>query len=575
MTADPVSTVTFLRNVPVLSDLPDALLDDLSGQVRELSVPAGEWILREGEAADSLFIIRSGRVDVVDEQPPETLIRGLRRGEVLGELALLRRAPRSASARARRDTELLELTREAFEALIQGAPDFALGLVRTIGAQLAASRTPVVQASPPRTIAVVGLDPAAPATELTAQLADALERHGSVARLAGGDMAAIDQAVDTADRVILAGGSDPSDPWTALCVREADLILAVTSGHPSRPWLDQAKSLGGCELLVMGPRLDPGVLEALAPRDTQVISEPGRLGDALAATARRLAGRSLGVVLSGGGARAFAHLGVLEELQSAGLHFDRIGGVSLGSLVAGAFAAGFDPDYIKDAFQRNFVASNPTNDYGPPVFSIIRGAKTRKLMHEEFGDRLIEALPMRFFCVSCDLVWREAVVHRTGLLADAVYSSLAIPGVFPPVATAEGRLLVDGGVLNNLPVEIMALAGEGPVIAVDVAVNVRGAQARREERPRLAGLTRAARRVLTGSEATIPHLGETIVRSITVGSSDTAAAARTHADLVITPDVEGIALMDWKAIDRSREIGRQAARAALEAAPDLHRELAI
>jgi NTE family protein len=575
MTADPVSTVTFLRNVPVLSELPEELLDDLSGQVRELSVPAGEWILREGEAADSLFIIRSGRVDVIDEQPPETLIRGLRRGEVLGELALLRRAPRSASARARRDTELLELTREAFEALIQGAPDFALGLVRTIGAQLAASRTPVSNATPPRTIAVVGLDPAAPATELAAQLADALKRHGSVARLDGGEMPAIDQAVDAADRVILAGGSDPSDPWTALCVREADLILPVTSGSPSRPWLDRAKSLSGCELLVLGPKIDPGVLEALAPRETQVISEPGRLGDALAATARRLAGRSLGVVLSGGGARAFAHLGALEELQSAGLRFDRIGGVSLGALVAAAFAAGFDPDYIKDQFQRGFVATNPTNDYGPPVFSIIRGAKTRRGIHQEFGDRLIEELPTRFFCVSCDLAAREPVVHRTGLLADAVYSSLAIPGVFPPVATTEGRLLVDGGVLNNLPVETMARTGEGPVIAVDVAVNFGGTQTRRDERPRLAGVTRVMRRVLTGSEATIPHLGETIVRAVMVGSSDTAAAARTHADLVITPDMGGIALMDWKAIDRSREIGRRAARAALEGAPDLHRELAM
>jgi NTE family protein len=575
MTADPVSTVTFLRNVPVLSELPEELLDDLSGQVRELSVPAGEWILREGEAADSLFIIRSGRVDVIDEQPPETLIRGLRRGEVLGELALLRRAPRSASARARRDTELLELTREAFEALIQGAPDFALGLVRTIGAQLAASRTPVSNATPPRTIAVVGLDPAAPATELALQLADALKRHGSVARLDGGEMPAIDQAVDAADRVILAGGSDPSDPWTALCVREADLILPVTSGSPSRPWLDRAKSLSGCELLVLGPKIDPGVLEALAPRETQVISEPGRLGDALAATARRLAGRSLGVVLSGGGARAFAHLGALEELQSAGLRFDRIGGVSLGALVAAAFAAGFDPDYIKDQFQRGFVATNPTNDYSTPVFSIIRGAKTRRGIHQEFGDRLIEELPTRFFCVSCDLAAREPVVHRTGLLADAVYSSLAIPGVFPPVATTEGRLLVDGGVLNNLPVETMARTGEGPVIAVDVAVNFGGTQTRRDERPRLAGVTRVMRRVLTGSEATIPHLGETIVRAVMVGSSDTAAAARTHADLVITPDMGGIALMDWKAIDRSREIGRRAARVALEGAPDLHRELAM
>jgi NTE family protein len=156
-----------------------------------------------------------------------------------------------------------------------------------------------------------------------------------------------------------------------------------------------------------------------------------------------------------------------------------------------------------------------------------------------------------------------------------VYSSLAIPGVFPPVATDGGRLLVDGGVLDNLPVETMARTGEGPVIAVDVGVGVRGAPTPRAQRRRAAQLSRSMRRFLTGNEAQIPRLGETIVRTVMVGSSDTAAAARTHADLVITPDVEGIALMDWKAIDRSRELGRQAARAALEAAPDLHRALTI
>src|SRR5581483_10753607 len=114
----------FLRNVPVLAGLSDELLDRLATEVSAVHVAAGEWILREGDAADSLYIIRSGRVEVVAEGPPETLIRVLRRGEVLGELALLRQGTRSASARARRDIELLELQRSAFEGLIQTAPSF-------------------------------------------------------------------------------------------------------------------------------------------------------------------------------------------------------------------------------------------------------------------------------------------------------------------------------------------------------------------------------------------------------------------------------------------------------------------
>ena len=95
-------------------------------------------------------------------------------------------------------------------------------------------------------------------------------------------------------------------------------------------------------------------------------------------------------------------------------------------------------------------------------------SRLRRLLHDALGDRRIEQLPMRFFCLSCDLIAREAVLHRTGPVADAVYASAAIPGVFPPVATTDGRLLVDGGVLDNLPVATMARTGEGPVIAVDV-----------------------------------------------------------------------------------------------------------
>ncbi len=246
--------------------------------------------------------------------------------------------------------------------------------------------------------------------------------------------------------------------------------------------------------------------------------------------------------------------------------------MSLGSLVAAWTAMEVDPDAVYEIFERGFVATNPTSDYAVPAFSLIRGAKTRRLLHEAFGARRIEELPLRFFCLSCDLVAPEAVVHRTGPVVDAVYPSLAIPGVFPPVATSDGRLLVDGGVLDNLPVATMAGTGEGPVIAVDVTGRV--GQFKRPPRPGVARLGRPVRRALTGSEAEIPRLGETMMRTIGVGSIDTVAAARLHADLVISPRVDGVGLMDWGAIAQVRELGRAAAREALAAHPDLSTRLA-
>jgi NTE family protein len=567
-----IRTAAFLRNVPVLAGLSGELLERLAGEVTEIEVRAGSWILREGESASSVFIVRSGRVEIVDEGPPEALIRVLGRGEVLGELALLREGTRSMSARARRDTRLIELGRASFETLIQETPSFALGLTRALGAQLAASRTPVAAATPPQTIAVVGLDQSVAVPEVAERLADTLALHGSVARLDAGELGTIDRAERDAERVVLQGAPDPAQEWTALCLREAHLVLAVTGGSPEPEWMRQATALHGCELLVFGPRVPGAVISELQPREVQVVAETERRPVALEATARRLAGRALGTVLSGGGARAFAHLGVIEELRAAGLVFDRVAGVSLGSLVAAATAMGLEPAAAYEAFARDFVAANPTSDFTIPAFSLLRGAKARRLLEEDIGDRRIEELPLRFFCLSCDLVAREPVVHRTGPLADAVWASVAIPGVFPPVATTDGQLLVDGGVLDNLPVATMARTGEGPVIAVDVTGRM-GPFAR-PRRQGLERLGRPLRRALTGSEAPVPRLGETLVRTLTVGSIDTIAAARLHADLVITPAVEGIGLMEWGALPRVRELGRAAARQMLAADPDLPKRLA-
>ncbi len=554
-----------LRGVPVFTGLSGENRDRLAALGTNVELAAGDWLLREGEEADVMYVIRSGRLDVLVEGPPETLVRTLRRGDVVGELALLHAGRRTASVRARRDSELLELSRSQFEELVRREPGFALGLTRALGAQLAASRTPIASASPPRTIAVVRLDAGAPGSEAVERFASGLAQAGRLARLdpsRGTEaelLGVIERAEREAERVLLVSGT-ADEAWTKLCLREADLIVALTSGEPDGGWRVHSAALQGCELLVAG-RPSPGLISSLHPREAQVISDPGKLPRALDRTARRLAGRAVGVVLSGGGARAFAHLGVLEELCAAGLVIDRIGGVSLGAVVAAGIATGADPDAVYRIFRESFEKTNPTADYAVPAYALLRGGRVRRMLAQSFGDLRIEELPIRFFCLSCDLVTREAVEHRSGPLHEAVYASLAIPALFPPMAAPDGGVLVDGGVLDNLPVAAMARSGEGPVIASDVTGRV--GSFRRAGRPRLVRLAGRARRALTGTESELPRLGETIVRAVTVGSIDTVAAARQHADLVISPEVDGVGLTDWKRLDAVREMGRKAAQAAL------------
>ena len=568
MTATDHRLAGFLADVPVLSSLPPAARERLAGRSQTVRVSAGDWLFREGEEADCAYVVRTGRLDVVAEGRGDEVLLTVRRGGVLGELALLRAERRAASVRARRDAELIELRRATFEELLEDEPGFALALTRSLADQLARSRAPAATDAVPVTIGVLALDGGA-AAAVAERLAEGLRRAGSLAQFGPSDAATeelprtLAHAEREHDRVLMVGGEEGgADPWTDFVAREADLVVAVGSRLPPR---SRFGPLRGCELMLSGPARDYDALTELAPRNVSAALSGDALLESADMLARRLTGRAPGLVLSGGGARAFAHLGVLEELSDAGIRFDQVSGVSLGSVVAGAVAMGIDPPTIYDRFTQEFVHRNPSNDYTVPAIAVLRGRKVRRTLEEVFGDTRIEELRTRFSCLSCDLVGRRAVVHSTGLLREAIYASLAIPGVFPPVVPGPGRLLVDGGVLNNLPVERMARAREGPVVASDVtARDGRWADARRTGRYWLAG---PMRRLLTGDDVPVPRLAETLFRTFTLGSSDTALAASSHADLVVLPEVDGIGLMDWKALPRVREAGRAATRAALAAAP--------
>jgi NTE family protein len=563
----PPSDTGALAGASFLVGLPEESLARLRDQAESVRLKAGEWLFHEGDEADCAYVVRAGRVDVVSEG---RIIRTARHGAVIGELALLTGGRRTASVRAQRGCELWRVRREEFDQLIMADRVSALALCRVLGSKLAEHRSPVTGHSPPRTIAIVALDADLTSDEIATRLATELARSGETTLIGpgqvgvDGDHVAAVQRAEAASRwVVLSAGSGPGDGWTEACLAEADRIVAVSRGAPTPQWIEHAPILHGCELLILGRSVADPLLRGLAPGALQTLPDESAVRRSLELAARRLAGRAVGVVFSGGGARAFAHLGVVQELRACGVRIDRVGGVSMGALVAGAVGAEWDDDAIFQRFHRYFVERNPTGDYTLPAFSLIRGMRTRRLLAEAFGDTTIESLPVRFFCLSADLNSRSPVVHRTGPLAEAVFSSLAVPGVYPPVPTPDGRLLVDGGILDNLPVETMAADAEGPVIGVDVT---RTAIWRpRHERP---SLRARARRLISGQDTALPRLGETLLQTLALASNDTVTAARRHADVVITPAVERVGLLDWNQLSQMRELGRNAVRQLLERDPD-------
>jgi predicted acylesterase/phospholipase RssA len=443
-----------------------------------------------------------------------------------------------------RDSELLELDAEVFHSLLERDSGLAVAVARVLAAQLQDSGGLTAPSPRPAVISIRALGPTVPVTEHALGLAGALERFGTVETLAGGESgeahaATLDRAEREHDYVLLLD-SGGDDAWTGFCSRQADRYV-VLAGPGAE---DASGAPAGADLVLVEPlpaaRL-VALLDNLSPR-THHHLEPDAPGASIARTARRLVGRALGVVLSGGGARGYAHIGALAAMREAGFEIDRIGGCSIGAFIGGMHASGLDPEEMRTRCREELVRRSPFNDYTLPRVSLIRSRKAARMLERVFGETLVEELPVSLFTVSADLLGSRTIVHRSGLLLEAVGASMAIPGLVAPLSRP-GRLLVDGGVLNNLPVDVMAADDEGPIVAVDVI--------------------RRMSDVESSTLPPVPSIMETLSRATVLGSVERAERNRHLADLLVTPDVQDVAMREFSALDRTAQAGLDAMRAAL------------
>ena len=188
--------------------------------------------------------------------------------------------------------------------------------------------------------------------------------------------------------------------------------------------------------------------------------------------------QTLGLALAGGGARGFAHIGVLKVFEQHGIEVDYLCGSSMGGLVGALYAAGISPSEMEDIvlsmrsrrqLLRLIDLTLPTQHHLRGMFS---GQKVRSFLANLLGDiHLFSDLRLPLAVTAVDLVTANEVVLEEGPLLEALMATSAVPGVFEPVER-DGMELVDGGVLNNLPVDLARKQGADRVIAVDVAVKV-------------------------------------------------------------------------------------------------------
>jgi NTE family protein len=575
------------------------VLDEIEQELVLLSYPSGTTLIRQGDTGDCLYVIVSGRVQVlVGPRGHERVIDELAAGHAFGEMAVLTGEPRRATIRAIRDTQAARLTEAAFDRLVQKRPREILRacsrtLVDRFSGQFARS---VQQRTRLSTIAVLPLHGGVPLDDVCqrltaslatlnrttwlsrAQVARALDRpdfsEGDDADADGARLAAWLSEQEFAARYCVYQCDSSFTRWTTRCLRQADHLLLVAYADRQSEVTSIEPELAAAGYSVARHQRSLLLLqrdEATIPSGTRgwlSTVEVQRHFHVRASmppdyqrVARLLTGNAVGLVLGGGGARGFAHLGVIRALRDAGIPIDAVGGTSAGALFGAQIALGWDNDTMQ---RKTAAVVRSLIDRTLPLVSLATGRRFARALQDAFGDCLIEDLWLPLFTISSNLTRAEVKVHDRGLLWFGVLASNNAPVVYPPLVSG-GDLHVDGSLLNNVPVDVMSrqLQG-GTVIAVDLTPPVD-----LESTPYY-GLGLSGWKVLYrklnpfGAPIQVPSMMNLLGRAATLGSvAHQRPLISELADLVLRPPIREFAVTDHHLGDQIAELGYHYAREQL------------
>ena len=587
-----------LRVSSLLENIDESVLQDLLDLLEITLLPSSKILVREGEESDSLYIVINGRLRVVryQEDGSENALLELGRGETVGEVGLITGEKRSATVYAVRDTVLARLSKAAFNQLSAKHPQammqqFAATVITRMQGQI---RGTVRATKHVANLAFVPLSSDVPLKSLlktlteqlgqrdpalyldSVALADALNQD-DIAQIKSDDPANINivswlAEQETQYRYIIYEADDSFSSWTQRCLRQADHIILVANANtsPSLTAIENeianfrtSQNPEALSLVLLHPpnTVQPkGTTHWLAPRQVghHYHIKQDSAAD-IARLARLLTGQGIGLVLSGGGARGYAHIGAYRALREAGIPIDLIGGTSQGGFMACEFAMGWDIDTI---MAHNKASLKHKFDYTFPITALMAGGEMSDIVQEIFGDIALEDMWLPCFCTTTNLSTAKLIIHTQGPAWKYTRATTSLPGVLPPVMD-EGNMLIDGGLLNNLPIDIMRQRSDvGVVFASDVSAPGRGSQASKAPyETRLSGWQVLWRRLNPFAKPMkIPSMGEIMMQIAVLSNRQTSSETRNLADFYMRLPVKGHGMLDFEALEVIVSKGYEAAQ---------------
>lgn len=596
----------------LFGQLEQAALHDLQEKLEWRRLDCGQVLFHQGDPGEAMYIVVQGRLRfAVEEAAGPRDLGEVGAGESIGEFALLAEsgAPeslRSATVYATRLTDLVVITRPVFESLLCQHPQALLKLTRRIIRRELRLSQSVLPGAGALVITLLPVQPAQPLGDFAHQFVDAFASQGSsllldascFEQMYGKPEAAqtpldhptslvINAWLDERERqhqVVIYEASpalEPSGeltPWAQRCMEDADLILLVGEGGADpalglvEKALPAAQTRARLELVLLHPagcQLPTGTPAWLKPRRAGAFPIQAhhhvRLGHPadFRRLRRRVSGRPIGLALGGGGARGWAHIGVLRALQEAGLEVDLVGGASMGAIIAAGYALDWP---IERMIELAAQFSNPKKllDYTFPYAAVTSTRRITNLLRGLIGEVEIEDAWRPYFCVSANLTLGREQPHFSGTLWKAVRASMAFPAVFAPMLD-EGCVLIDGGAANNVPVDRMReVCPTGTVIGVNLLTSS-PTTGPYDFGPHLSGWQALLGRIFPfARQVKAPNLLDIVAGVVYSNNCYRLNEVQDCADLLIQVPVEAYGLLEFDKYAQVIELGYQAGVEALE-----------
>lgn len=553
------------------------LINKLSEKGELITAASQYKVINQGEFTKDVYLLLAGRLNVIyaNEYGDINILNTISCGEFFGEMSLLMDTQRSTSIVCSRESLLLKYTEDVFKQFLETDIELLGFINKTLIKRLAETNANKTQRFNYKHISIIFNNQSSTNDNVIAELYTQMSLYGKthlidIQKMIAEKVWAVedDKSDNLArlfkylyqkqyeyDYVLLREDYNNLD-WNNAIIGQSDKLIYFNYGDINQNnkgsiykdlKIDKTEvtyNLSEMERIQYSPIYTGETVPLIHIPEHKNISR----------LARYLTGNARKLVLGGGGARGLAHLGVYKALLELGIEIDFVGGTSIGSIMATMVATEWDYDKIVGLAKKRLVLDKPMKDYRLPYVSILSGNKLEKGLSKTFGEQTIESLSLPLFTVAANLSEAKIEIIDSGSITNALRSSISLPGILPP-AVHKGSLMLDGGIVDNLPLNHINTLTDGPSIGVDLS----------STKKRNLGYDKVPshkemllNKITKKKQYKVPSLFQTIMGTLTLASNEKREKNEKKFDVLIKPDVAKFGFLNFDKIDQLIEVGYQA-----------------